>query len=121
MKFIAPPVIACLETSHSITQGSPMSPTLCTSPVVDNTPMPSSEIIDKLVSEKTVITFCCKAIKNRGNVRGIIKEYGYAASISPSNLMAFRFATKPHVGDEFTAIVERWDENASVFNLKSPD
>lgn len=70
--------------------------------------------------EEKVITFCCQAIKSRGNLRGIIKESGDPAGISPSNLAAFGFASKPQVGDEFAAVIVRWDDHAKVYNLKAP-
>lgn len=77
--------------------------------------------IEKLVSEGATITFCCQAIKMpKRNLRGIIKEYGYPAGVAQKNLAAFRFTCDPKVGDEFAAVIERWDNNAKMFNLKAP-
>ena len=84
--------------------------------------MKIQEQMEKLVSEGTVITFCCQAIKQpKRNLRGIIKEYGYPAGVAQRNLQAFGFSADPRVGDEFSAVIERWDGNAKMFNLKAPD
>lgn len=83
---------------------------------------PSDKQITKLVATAASVTFCCQAIKiPKGNLRGIIKEYGFSAGVAQRNLEAFGFASAPQVGDEFTAVVERWDSNAQMFNLKAPD
>lgn len=82
----------------------------------------SQEQMEKLVSEGAVITFCCQTIKQpKGNLRGIIKEYGYPAGVAQRNLPAFGFAKDPRVGAEFSAVIERWDGNAKMFNLKAPN
>lgn len=82
----------------------------------------TDEQIEKLISEEVTITFCCQAIKMpKKNLRGIIKEYGYPAGVAQKNLAAFGFANAPQVGDEFSAIIERWDKNAEMFNLKAPN
>ena len=82
----------------------------------------TKEQIEKLVSEGVTITFCCQAIKlPKRNLRGKIKEYGYPAGVAQKNLAAFCFASEPQVGDEFSAVIERWDNNAKMFNLKAPD
>ena len=54
------------------------------------------------------------------NLRGTIKEYGYPAGVAQKNLAAFCFTSEPKVGDEFAAVIERWDNNAKMFNLKAP-
>lgn len=83
--------------------------------------IPTNEQIVQLVGTCTSITFCCQAIKlPKGNLRGIIKEYGFPAGVAQRNLEAFGFASAPQVGDEFTAVVERWDTNAQMFNLRAP-
>lgn len=99
--------IACLE-NHSNSAGL--------------SGLPSDEQIMKLVDNVTPVTFCCQAIKMpKGNLRGIIKEYGFPAGISHRNLEAFGFQGTPQIGDQFTAIIERWDPNAQMFNLKAPN
>lgn len=87
-----------------------------------NTPASlTDDQIEKLVSEGATITFCCQAIKlPKRNLRGIIKEYGYPAGVAQKNLAAFCFTSDPKVGDEFAAVIERWDNNAKMFNLKAP-
>lgn len=83
--------------------------------------LPTEEQIDLLVGGSAVITFCCQAIKMpKGNLRGIIKEYGFPAGVAQRKLDAFGFTSEPQVGDEFTAVVERWDSNAKMFNLRAP-
>ena len=68
-----------------------------------------------------IVTFCCQAIKMpKRNLRGIIKEYDYPAGVAQKNLAAFCFESEPKIGDEFTAVIERWDSNAKMFNLKAP-
>lgn len=94
------------------------------SPTTPDSNTPASltdDQIEKLVSEGATITFCCQAIKlPKRNLRGIIKEYGYPAGVAQKNLAAFYFTSDPKVGDEFAAVIERWDNNAKMFNLKAP-
>jgi hypothetical protein len=54
-------------------------------------------------------------------LRGIIKENGFPAGVSQRNISAFSFTDEPKVGEEFVAVVERWDSNANMFNLKAPE
>lgn len=83
--------------------------------------LPTDEQIAALTGEAAV-TFCCQAIKMpKRNLRGIIKEYGFQAGIAQRNIEAFGLESAPKVGDEFAAVVERWDSNARMFNLKAPD
>ena len=83
--------------------------------------IPSDEQIVELLNGNIMVTFCCQAIKMpKGNLRGIIKEYGFPAGVAQRNLEAFGFASAPQVGDEFTAVVERWDSNAQMFNMCAP-
>lgn len=83
--------------------------------------LPTEEQIEQLVGGSAAITFCCQAIKMpKGNLRGIIKEYGFPAGVAQRKLDAFGFTSEPQVGDEFTAVVERWDSNAKMFNLRAP-
>ncbi len=87
----------------------------------ENNELPTEEQIDLLVGGSAVITFCCQAIKMpKGNLRGIIKEYSFPAGVAQRKLDAFGFTSEPQVGDEFTAVVERWDSNAKMFNLRAP-
>lgn len=82
--------------------------------------MPTEEQIQKLINDAATITFSCQAIKMpKGNLRGIIKEHGFPAGIAQKNLAAFSFSSPPQIGDEFSAVVERWDTNAQIFNLKA--
>lgn len=84
--------------------------------------LPTEEEINNLITEATKVTFCCQAIKMpKKNLRGIIKEFGFAAGIAQSKLEDFGFTEEPKVGDEYIAIVERWDANAKIFNLKAPN
>lgn len=84
--------------------------------------LPSERQILELVNNGEVVTFCCTAIKMpKGNLRGIIKKNGFPAGIAQRNLAAFGFSCVPNVGDEFFAVVERWDPNAKMFNLKAPE
>ena len=91
-------------------------------PQAEDQTLPDEAKAEQLVAEGVRITFCCKAIKMpKRNLRGIIKEYGYPAGVAQRNLPAFGFDREPKVGDEFTAVIERWDSNAKMFNLKAPD
>ncbi len=84
--------------------------------------MPTEEQIIELVSSTKTVTFCCQAIKMpKRNLRGIIKENGFPAGVSQRNISAFSFTDEPKVGEEFVAVVERWDSNANMFNLKAPE
>lgn len=84
--------------------------------------LPTEEQIAELVGKAATITFCCQAIKlPKGNLRGIIKEYGFPAGVAQKNLEAFGLESAPQIGDEFVAVVERWDSNAKMFNLKALD
>lgn len=101
--------ISCVETPPAAN----LDPNIPTSLTDDQ--------IEKLVSEGATFTFCCQAIKMpKRNLRGIIKEYGYPAGVAQKNLAAFCFTSDPKVGDEFAAVIERWDNNAKMFNLKAP-
>lgn len=85
-------------------------------------PVPTEEQIEHLVSDGVTVTFSCQAIKMpKGNLRGIIKEYGFSAGIAQRNLEAFSFTRPPQVGDTFSAVVQRWDPHAQIFNLKAPN
>ena len=85
-------------------------------------PIPSDEQTEKLVNNATIVTFCCQEIKMpKGNLRGIIKEYGFSAGVAQRNLEAFCFTSTPQPGEEFKAVIERWDSNAQMFNLRAPD
>lgn len=83
---------------------------------------PTQAQIDALMQSGETVTFCCQAIKQpKGNLRGILKGYGFAAGVAQRNLEAFGFVNKPRIGDEFAAVVEKWDANAQIFNLKAPE
>lgn len=98
--------IACLESQTSSEEGANI---------------PTDEQIMKLLNSRITVTFCCQAIKMpKGNLRGVIKEYGFPAGVAQRYLEAFGFTSAPQVGDEFAAIVERWDANAQMFNLRAP-
>lgn len=87
----------------------------------ETTNIPTDEQIAKLIHEAATITFCCQAIKMpKKNLRGVIKEYGFPAGVAQRNLEAFGFTSAPKAGDEFAAVVERWDSNAQMFNLRAP-
>lgn len=87
----------------------------------DNPELLTDEQIGELIAKGATITFCCRAIKMpKRNLRGIIKEYGYPAGVAQKNLAAFGFTREPQVGDEVAAVIERWDSNAKMFNLKAP-
>lgn len=69
----------------------------------------------------TTVTFSCQAIKPQNkNLRGVIKENGFPAGISNKALALFDLGRPARVNDELTAVVERWDYNAGMFNLKAP-
>lgn len=88
----------------------------------ETTIIPTEEQRIELEGSTKTVTFCCQEIKMpRGNLRGIIKEYGFPAGVAPKKLVAFGFNSQPKVGDEFVAVVERWDSNANMFNLKAPE
>ena len=87
----------------------------------DSYTIPTDEQISILVNNTAQITFCCQMIKMpKKNLRGIIKEYGFPAGIAQKNIDAFAFPCFPKEGDEFTAVIERWDANAQLFNLRAP-
>lgn len=99
--------IACLESGTEVDE---------------SIPFPSYEQIVNLVNDSVTVTFCCQAIKKpKRNLRGIIKEYGFPAGIARRNVESFGFSDSPKVGDEFLAVVDRWDDNAQIFNLRAPD
>ena len=107
--------IACIEkcTTSNSTHGDKAPD--------DASKIPTDEHIAELIERGVIVTFCCQSIKMpKGNLRGIIKEYGYQAGVAQKNLEAFGFANVPKVGDEFSVVVERWDANAKIFNLKAP-
>lgn len=89
----------------------------------DGAPVPTDAQIAELTGRSAAVTFCCQAIKlPKRNLRGIIKGCGFPAGVAQRNLAAFRFeGGHPQIGDEFPAMVERWDSNAGMFNLRAPE
>lgn len=83
--------------------------------------MPTLQQIQELLECSGTITFCYLEKKMpKGNLRGVIKEYGFPAGISKARLSGFAEDFSPAVGSEFSAAIDRWDSNAGLFNLKAP-
>lgn len=82
---------------------------------------PSLQQIQELLDLSEAIVFCYQEKKKpNGNLRGIIKGYGYPAGISKAMLSGFGLNFSPAIGDEFEAKILRWDSNAGMFNLVAP-
>lgn len=104
-------------------QNIPLKPVkkMPTASKVSEAPMPTLQQIEALLNSKEPVVFCYQEKKQpKGNLRGVIKGCGFSASISKLVLSDFGTDFSPQIGDEFNAIVARWDSNAGLFNLIAP-
>lgn len=82
---------------------------------------PTLEQIQQLLQGSKIVTFCYQEKKKpKGNLRGVLKGYGFPAGISKVMLSGFGENFSPEIGAEFPAAVDRWDANAGLFNLVAP-
>ena len=82
---------------------------------------PTLQQIQDLQNSTGTVIFCYQEKKKpKGNLRGIIKGYGFPAGISKAMLAGFGEGFEPKIGDEFETAVDRWDANAGMFNLMAP-
>ena len=82
---------------------------------------PTLQQIQDLQNSTGTVIFCYQEKKKpKGNLRGIIKDYGFPAGISKAMLAGFGEGFEPKIGDEFETVVDRWDANAGMFNLMAP-
>ena len=82
---------------------------------------PSLQQIQELLDSGESVIFCYQEKKKpNGNLRGILKGYGYPAGISKAMLTGFGIGFTPSIGDEIEAKILRWDSNAGMFNLIAP-
>ncbi len=92
-----------------------------TAPAQASTATPSLQQIQDLLNQPGTVIFCYQEKKKpKGNLRGIIKGYGYPAGISKAMLQGFGEGFEPKVGMEFECVIDRWDANAGLFNLMAP-